>query len=498
MNYLRKIYHQINLIVLISIGISGLLLRIYFYLINRSLWFDEALLGLNIIQRDFLGFFKPLDFNQSAPIGFLLLEKLLIIISSPRDYILRIIPLIAGILSVAFIVFVAKQYSSGLGLLIIVGLFSFSWNLIYYSSELKQYSSDVFLSLVLLYIFKNYTQNKSNKNLIKIGIVGTICIWFSHPSIFILASIGIAIFINSLYTKNIQKQIWWLIAIGGLWCINLLIIYNVSLKYSASNNQLITYWKDFFAPIPSYNNLNWYYRNLSNILSDSANLPATFITVGLIILGILYILINRKYMEFIVLFLPFLITLIASSLRLYPVYGRLLLYYSPFIYIYLGNGFELIRLSFNKINKYIGIFVSLLLVAYFFANPIKTDYKNTLYPPKGEHIKPLLSYLQNHIRQNDRIYAYCGAYPATEFYAPFYRIDSTRIYKGIWSRQDPEKYLDDVALLKGYSRVWIIFSHIYDSEDKIILDYLQKIGVEKRSFSAYGTSLYLFDLSNGE
>ena len=53
----------------------GTLLRLTQYLSNRSLWLDEANLALNIVNRSFLQLLKPLDNNQGAPIGFLMLER---------------------------------------------------------------------------------------------------------------------------------------------------------------------------------------------------------------------------------------------------------------------------------------------------------------------------------------------------------------------------------------------------------------------------------------
>ena len=58
----------------------GAFLAIYQFIFNRSLWLDEASLALNIISKDFIGLTKPLDYDQVAPIGFLFIERISVLI----------------------------------------------------------------------------------------------------------------------------------------------------------------------------------------------------------------------------------------------------------------------------------------------------------------------------------------------------------------------------------------------------------------------------------
>ena len=58
----------------------GLAIRLRQYFANHSLEVSEAELALNLIGRSFLEFLRPLDLDQAAPILFLWIERLAIML----------------------------------------------------------------------------------------------------------------------------------------------------------------------------------------------------------------------------------------------------------------------------------------------------------------------------------------------------------------------------------------------------------------------------------
>src|SRR5688572_9007696 len=113
----------------------GAMLRLRQYLTGRSLWADEAMLALNIVGRDFSGMFQPLDYDQGAPVGFLLVEKLFNLILGKHELALRLFPLLVGLLSLWLFYLLLQRLTSGAGLLLALALFAFNPRLVYYSSE---------------------------------------------------------------------------------------------------------------------------------------------------------------------------------------------------------------------------------------------------------------------------------------------------------------------------------------------------------------------------
>src|SRR5262249_5309444 len=129
----------------------GIILRLRFFLDDRSLWRDEADLANNLVNRTFSGLTQPLDYNQGAPLLFLFLEKGLINLLGNRDYLLRLFPLFAGCIALILMGQIAGKYWGTTGLFAVLGL-AISWPLTYYSAMVKQYSGDVMITLLLLFL----------------------------------------------------------------------------------------------------------------------------------------------------------------------------------------------------------------------------------------------------------------------------------------------------------------------------------------------------------
>jgi hypothetical protein len=75
----------------------GCLLRLRQFLFDRALWNDESMLALNLIHRSPAELLRPLEYDQGAPIGFLLLEKMAQLSFGSSEMALRFLPLVCGI-----------------------------------------------------------------------------------------------------------------------------------------------------------------------------------------------------------------------------------------------------------------------------------------------------------------------------------------------------------------------------------------------------------------
>ncbi|MGB8212211.1 MAG: glycosyltransferase family 39 protein [Anaerolineales bacterium] len=481
----------------IAICSLGALIRIYFYIVDRSLWFDEAMLALNIVNRSFAGLLKPLDWNQGAPIGFLWAEKLATSILGSKDYILRLFPLISGLASIPLIYLVSKKYVGQLSTFVTLILFVFSSRLIYYSSEAKQYSTDVLTALIILLIAPTiFLEKNKRRSFVLLGIVGVLTTWFSHPSVFVFA--GVLLTAGVIYViKRDLRCLLWLIGIGLVWGTNLGLDYFVSLRYSANSTFFMDYWKSSFAPLPPWSHIKWYFNNIASMLNDPATLPLNIITFGMLIIGVISFALKR-WQSMMILLAPFAMVLTASALDKYPFSGRLILFLVPFLFLFLAEGIDRFRSVLQRVSRPLAWFFTAFFVLYFMAQPVIVAYNNIKTPPMGEDIKPVMLYVSENKLSNDMIYVYHGAVPAYLFYAPSYDGLNGKYIVGILNFQDPNKYLEQINKIGTGHRIWFIFSDNISrfkvNEQLYILEYLDKIGRKIDEYDAVGASVYLYEL----
>ncbi len=136
--------------------ILGVASRIYGYILNRSLWLDEAFLASSVVRRDYLGLLDPLDFNQGAPVGFLWITKILVYIFGSSEFVLRLLPLITGLSSIYLFYILMNRLNSSSKPWVGTAFFATVPFLVYYSFEFKPYMSDAFITLSsLILITKN-------------------------------------------------------------------------------------------------------------------------------------------------------------------------------------------------------------------------------------------------------------------------------------------------------------------------------------------------------
>ena len=468
----------------------GIVLRLRQYLANRSLWLDEAMLALNIIHKDVWGLFGKLDYEQGAPLGFLLLEKLAATLLGDGERALRLLPFLVGCASLVLFYLLARQILRSPGLFTALALFALSPTLIYYSSEVKQYSLDAFFTVLLLYLFTRDSSRITNYQLLLAGILAP---WFSHPAIFVLAALGLTLLIQNRRNPlpTLAMGAGWLVSVGGL--------YLVSLRGLSETEFLRVYWGEYFRANPLDALLGLFSNPGGLTVYAPALLAATLLGAGFLLAGKTSLrlvhangfLPSLQAGRAFALLLVFFFTWAASWLELYPLAGRMALFLVPLIYISLASAVDLLWNIILR-PRVLSPLLALSLAGFLLYTPLLVSAERFVSPKYPEHIRPAIAYLNANHQPGDTLYVYSWALPAFRYYA---RPDMEYVAGGLLA-DDPQALLAELDPLRGQRRVWILFSHVYErgelNERNWMLDYLDQIGERKRQFIEPGTSVYLY------
>ena len=472
----------------------GLVFRLRQYAAQRSLWLDEAMLARNIVERSFGQLAQPLNYDQGAPLGFLYIEKLLTEIIGNHDTTLRLLPLFAGCLSLFLMYKLGGYCIRGPSTFVALALFAVGDRLIYYASELKQYSSDV-LVVLLLYLAAapNLEGRATRKHCLLLTFGGAIALWFAHPAAFVLASIGFALFLMYLSRRDWHRLRW--LALSGLvWATSFSLLYLTSLRHLTASRGLLDFWQPAFMPMPPWANLQWLTDALRYSFVDPVGLSAS-LTGALLGLAGAVLLLRQRWQWGIALLIPLFLTLVASGMRVYPFGGRLLLFAVPSLLIAIGVGLEGVRSALRRTGA-LATGVWLALVVILLWGPVVSAADKLVKPPMGEHTRPVFAYVQSHRQPGDSIYVYYGAEHAFRYYAPMFGFDLSDYIRGTYSRPAPLKYLEDVEALRGKERVWLLFAHVHTgsegSEETFITKNLERFGAKVDELKMPGASTYLF------
>ena len=173
--------------------IFGVGLRVFRYALGLPLWVDEGFLGVNILDRGFRGLLQPMEYIQVAPLGFLWAERAMYQLFGMSEYIMRLIPTLAGIAGLILFVVWARKTVDPLAATLAVAVFAVSDVAVRNAVELKPYGIDQLAGVVLLYLATSFLLDRKTTWLWCLVVATPIALFFSLPSVFVAGGIAAAL-----------------------------------------------------------------------------------------------------------------------------------------------------------------------------------------------------------------------------------------------------------------------------------------------------------------
>lgn len=434
----------------------GITLRILVLLQDRSLFLDEANVVRNVAEKTPIEFFQPLDYQQYAPPFFMAIEKGISNLLGNTEFHLRLpILLYSIVLLLLFWRVGSALFDRPTPYLFSLALLCFGAFFIRYSTEVKQYMSDGMIALLLLLLSLKTDQLSSNRMLLWV-LVGSFAVWFSMPSVFVLATVGFYFMWSAFQQKDHPTLFKW-IAIAGIWLVNFAVYYILILRNDLSKDVLTDYHSTYFFPIlpTSFEALERFFKlSLSFFRTSVGYTILAYVTgIGLFLAGC-FALRKRKGFLFLLGF-PIVLCLLASSLGYYSIIPRLTLFFLPLLLLFISFGFEFLW----KLEKR-WIQIPLVLLCLITITQQKA-WEYFFKPFEIEEIRPVLTQVKANIQADDIVLIHQEAVPAVAFYKEHHankkEFQLPNVHFMHWSESEAK------LLSQKYpnaNRVWLVASHI--------------------------------------
>ena len=491
--------------------VLGGVLRTIQYAGQVSLWHDELAIARNINDRGIGDLMtRPLDHRQVAPAGFLVAVKAATGIIGVNELGLRFVPWLAGLLSLPLFWRVAARFGGGAPLLAGVAMFAASPAMIWYGASVKQYGTDVTVSLFLVWLalrFQEHPDRLARATLA--GIAGGAAILFSHPAVVTAFVLGIVL---AAFARAARWSNAWLsLALLGVgWGAGALMAATsaMGLLGPGTDRFMEGFWREGFPP-PLSDPLalvTWMPRQLfsafAHFLLFFTPLPLVLLVAvpvaGVAALGF-STAIRLNPWRTALLSAPIVSGCAAAVAGLLPFRHRVALHAVWPILVFAVGGLGTIETWLRARRPRLAIAAPLLVAA-----PLTLIVLLAARPPydSGQETRPIIAELGRRWRAGDALYVYCGARHAVAFYGPRHGLD-------VWTAHDcnyddPRAYLREVDMFRGRGRVWF-FSMLFPGEDAtMVRAYLRAIGREEELISGVSVAgqggriidAYRYDLSD--
>jgi|GEM_PF-4192742 len=358
-----RVERVINLL-LACFVVAGLYFLFSQYFSDRSAWGDETMVGFNILSKSYSELLDPLDFNQVAPPLFLWVEKFFVDILGVSDLNLRILPISSSLITAYLLYLLLRILDFKLDVILIVLCFCFlSENVIYYASEIKQYSTDALVATSLACSAIYFSKGRLRYT--PFVVLGAVSIYLSHIAIILLTSIisysVVLLFYGSGESKLSVKKLMCLILI---WVLSFVIYYFYFIYDHPHRNYMNRFWRHFEGLPPNRlglkNAVVWLFSALTDYFSWSFrsyfNNLGCFIVVPLLCVSSFLALKRRHFFVLLLCIVPIFIHLCLALMRFYPFYTRLVLYAFPLLLIVIFYPINLILGRFSLRLRNIFIF----------------------------------------------------------------------------------------------------------------------------------------------
>lgn len=464
---------------------------------GRSLYVDEAMLVFPINTRSLWTLTASiLPYNQTAPVGYLWTVKLLTLCFGCSEVVLRSFSVFAYGMALLLTWWCAKRLFRisypWLASAFLANMLAF----LRYSNVLKPYEFEAVGVLAVLAVYALHRER--GLAWAWVATAWLLAMLFGNPACFFIAACLAHAFMSAARKRDGQAMLSCAVVAGTV-SMAFFGYYFWWLRDVAQSDFMQIWWKNrmlSFWP-PSFATL----VHDGHVLLDGFLRPVfgqrALVFAGLLPAAVLAALADRNRYGKIASFGLFL-AMLASSFKLFPMELRLWVFSFPLMALLVARLFD--RLAQGRAL----VPVSLLLLLLVLGNMgiVRYAQRQNVYWT-SEELRPLLDYIQKHLREDESVYVLDRALPGVKYYLGY---DFERFGDGsrdnvLWGSDTwsvTSSLEEDAERIAGTDKCYLLLIPWVSWKTGGLLQCLKARGSVTEVFSAWGTPLYYYEAATSD
>jgi hypothetical protein len=269
---------------------------------------------------------------------------------------------------------------------------------LYYATELKQYASDTAIALVLILLALEIkiTTLKPSKFIVLWAVAALLGMWFSMPSVFILAGIG-GYYFYPAYKDKSAVQMRLLAVVAACWVACFVAFYFLVLKAGIGSEDLKAYHAPYFIKLIPLGAKETAHTMavLSGIMGNAAGETAAgMLFNSLLFFAGIFFLFRRYIHKALLLLVPVIGLYIAAGMQQFTLLPRVVMFIMPVLLVIIAVGFDGLFNIPNIIPKIALVLLALVNIKdynkmnHFYEPLLFEEMRDALYELRSENISP--------------------------------------------------------------------------------------------------------------
>jgi 4-amino-4-deoxy-L-arabinose transferase-like glycosyltransferase len=402
--------------------VTGVAVRIRLYREASPLSLDESMLALNVAMRGWRQLTEPLALEQTAPVVFLWLTRLVVLIGGVGERALRLVPFVSGLAVIPIVAVIAVQLRAPRAAWLAAALAALAPLAIHFALTFKQYSSDAAVTGTVLVVALDVAHSPERvRGWWTLAIVALFAPFLAAPAVFVSAASVVGLWVAPGIAQSVRARTR--VALIALLAVSAgTINYLLFQRATVSNAYMQRYWSSAFPGVSLASTAGLARELPAHLLNDllvGTSVPAGRVwhiwMATLLGAGVWWLARRRRVWALLLVVGPIVAVVVAATARRYPLAPRTLVFLAPLVIVLAALGVQYLADRATEARRSVAAF----WLAAVTVLPVLADARTQWRAPhvSGPELRSALRAISSQVDLGEPIYLFSRGVPVWLFYS---------------------------------------------------------------------------------